>query len=375
MQTPQAAPAAFLFARPTRWLCPLRIIRIGNILKTKLGLNTNIAPKNLLDEDSLDTLLDGVRKVTASQKKKKKKSEHVLVDERITYASVQAVADEVAFRPTFSASRHERAWILDFLGPFYTEQMITDVISRVKGGKEANVYCCAAFPGLGVEYVAAKIYRPRMFRSLRNDALYREGRKLIDNDGKAVKDERALYAVRRGSSYGKDLSHTSWLGHEYSTLQTLYAAGANVPKPYATRDNTILMEYLGEAYTAAPTLNEVYLESKVEARRLYERLLANVEIMLSCQRIHGDLSAYNVLYWEGEFRIIDFPQAIDPRDNRSAFNILKRDLTRLCQYFERYGIHSRPDTLARQLWNKHGYGDFWVPDDTDWDDQGAEIRE
>ena len=36
-------------------------------------------------------------------------------------------------------SKHERAWILNYLGKFYEEQLITDVLRRVKGGKEATV--------------------------------------------------------------------------------------------------------------------------------------------------------------------------------------------------------------------------------------------
>ena len=58
------------------------------------------------------------------------------------------------------------------------------------------------------------------------------------------------------------------------------------------------------------------------------------------------------------------------RSNRSAFNILKRDLTRLCQYFDSYGIHSNPAALASQLWNKHGYAGLWE-DKTDWEDTGS----
>ena len=30
-----------------------------------------------------------------------------------------------------------------------------------------------------------------------------------------------------------------------------------------------------------------------------------VELFLACDRIHGDLSAYNVLYWQGNVTLID----------------------------------------------------------------------
>jgi len=335
-------------------------------------MNTKLTPQDLTDVDEREPrarrAAGSFQKV--SRFKKIKRSEHAVLDETISHAGSGIVADEQAFTPTFSSSRHEREWILSYLGGFYNEQVITDVLARVRGGKEANVYCCQAFPSLGVDLLAAKIYRPRMLRNLRNDAMYREGRRVIDESGKGVQNDRELHAVRKGSSYGKELSHISWLGHEYQTLELLHKAGADVPRPYASGPNTILMEYMGEAFSPAPTLNEVRLPSRAEARRIYERLIHNVDILLSCNRIHGDLSAYNVLYWGGEFRIIDFPQAIDPQDNRNAFQILRRDLTRLCEYFERYGLVSRPDSLARHMWQQHGLESLWSVDNTDWDDKG-----
>ena len=53
---------------------------------------------------------------------------------------------EGGFKPSFHASRHEREWILTYLGPFYNDHVIIDVLRQVKGGKEATVYCCRATP-------------------------------------------------------------------------------------------------------------------------------------------------------------------------------------------------------------------------------------
>ncbi len=307
-----------------------------------------------MDDDDLDMLVDGVRKVTASQKKKKKKSEHVLIDEQVRYNSVQAVSDEVAFRPTYAASRHERGWILDFLGPFYTEQMITDVVARVKGGKEANVYCCQAHPSTGMELVAAKVYRPQMFRSLRNDARYRQGRDILNPDGKITHNRRELLAASKNTRFGQELRHVSWLDAEYETLQILHEAGADVPKPLAKGSNVILMEYVGERRAPAPSLNHVNLD-RAEAHALFDRLVANLAIMLSCHRVHADFSAYNILYWEGECTIIDFPQAVDPRRNPDAADLFVRDVERLCQYFHRYHVDVDAHALADSLWGKYQF--------------------
>jgi RIO kinase 1 len=82
--------------------------------------------------------------------------------------------------------------------------------------------------------------------------------------------------------------------------------------------------------------------------------MRNVGLMLAQGLIHGDLSAYNVLYWEGDIRIIDFPQAVSPSENPEAYAIFERDVTRLCQYFARQGIPAEPRAIAADLWERHG---------------------
>jgi RIO kinase 1 len=278
----------------------------------------------------------------------------MLVDRALepTGASVQRLGTESVFDPTFRSSRHEREWILNYLGYFYDDKQITDVLSRVKGGKEANVYCCAAHPGTGLELLAAKIYRPREFRQLRNDARYRQGRGYLDSDGKLVLDERLLAAVKKKTSAGRELVQTSWLEHEYQTLKRLHEAGADVPRPVSHSHNTILMEYLGDADLPAPALQAVRLAPN-EVRPIFDRLLHNVALMLANNRIHADLSAFNVLYWEGEVRLIDFPQAVAPAENSESFDILERDVRRLCEYFERYGLRRDAHDLTRGLWDRY----------------------
>jgi len=101
--------------------------------------------------------------------------------------------------------------------------------------------------------------------------------------------------------------------------------------------NAILMDYIGDFDTAAPTLNSVTLDHD-EAHPLFDRVIRNVDLLLSNQRIHGDLSAYNILYWDGVITLIDFPQVVPPESNPSAWNIFLRDVTRICQYFNSQGV-------------------------------------
>jgi RIO kinase 1 len=76
--------------------------------------------------------------------------------------------------------------------------------------------------------------------------------------------------------------------------------------------------------------------------------------------VHGDLSAYNVLYWERPVKLIDFPQAIDPRLNPDARAIFYRDVERLCQYFAQYEVAGDPRKLADSLWAHYGPADSLI---------------
>jgi len=261
-----------------------------------------------------------------------------------------------AFDFTYKASRHERMWIVDSLGGYYESQWLDDVLRLLKGGKEAHVYQCLKNPSvdsLEGSYIAAKVYRPRRFRNLKNDHIYREGRERLGDDGNEIINGGKLHAISKRTGYGLELMHTSWIQHEFQTMQSLFAAGVDVPRPIASSDNAILMAYIGGDGMPAPTLNSVRLDRK-EAKKIFERLIYNVEIMLANNRVHGDLSAFNVLYWDGEITLIDFPQAFHPDTNRSAYQIFERDLRRVCSYFSAQGVNCEPRRLALDLWRASG---------------------
>ncbi len=281
---------------------------------------------------------------------------------RLAQATViEEVADaaglEGGFSPSYQPSKYEEGWLLQSLGSLYDQQFITDVLALIRGGKEASVYCCAAHESTGVELLAAKVYRPRKFRQLRNDKMYRQGREVIAADGTRLNnnDFREMRAISKGSAYGKKLQHTSWLMYEYKTLERLYAAGAAVPRPWAIGDNVVLMDYIGGEGVAAPTLNTVHLE-RDEASALFRTVLHNIELMLQQQIVHGDLSAYNILYWDGAITLIDFPQVTDLYANPDAAFILRRDVTRLSEYFAAQGVVVDADALADDLWYRYGPG-------------------
>jgi RIO kinase 1 len=270
--------------------------------------------------------------------------------------SVERADVKPPFTPTFLAHQRDRHWVLSSLERFYEDDLISDVLSVVKSGKEATVYCCAAGARTGREYVAAKVYRPRMFRSLQNDALYRESRAQRDTEGRAVRNDRRWRAHQR-SSRGQHERVATWISAEFLTQRRLYEAGADVPRPFAQIGNALLMDYIGEGERAAPLLREVALD-RDEARPYFERVLRNIERFLACDRIHGDLSAYNILYQPGRLTIIDFAQAVDPRYNLQVYPLLLRDVERVCRSFARYGVEANASALASALWERYLRGEW-----------------
>ena len=226
---------------------------------------------------------------------------------------------------------------------FWDRGLISEVLEVVKGGKEATVYRCRACPSTGVEFLAAKVYRPLEFRSFRNDAVYQAGRPILD--------AHSARAFRKGSKHGREVQFGMWLGGEYETMKLLFHAGADVPWPLACGGGALLMQFIGDAEGPAPLLHRAALSAD-EARRLFGQAMRNVELFLACNRVHGDLSAFNMLYWRGKLTIIDFPQAVDPRVNRNAYALLQRDVENVCKGFARYGVRADAASLAADLWSR-----------------------
>jgi RIO kinase 1 len=303
--------------------------------------------EELFDPSKTDRQARRKRKPRVNHKPKKSGSQ-------IITEIAETVGLEGGFNTTYQPARYESGWLLGSLRSFYDRALIRDVLSQVKGGKEANVYCCEADPATGETLLAAKVYRPRQFRNLRNDAMYRQGRSILTPDGHPVKknEYRVMRAIGKKTAFGEQVQHTSWLMHEYTALERFYRAGAAVPRPIAVSENAILMGYIGDAQIAASTLNEVDLKPD-EAEPLFQEVLRNIELMLQYNLIHGDLSAYNILYWAGKITLIDFPQVVNGETNPKARFILKRDIQRVCEYFARQGVRSNPTTILNNLWSRY----------------------
>jgi len=73
--------------------------------------------------------------------------------------------------------------------------------------------------------------------------------------------------------------------------------------------------------------------------------------MVACWRhgvVHGDLSAYNLLWWRGQVVLIDFPQSME-RERPGAEELLAQDAASLALSFRRLGVEADADELLRRV--------------------------
>jgi RIO kinase 1 len=232
---------------------------------------------------------------------------------------------------------------------FFAEGLITGIVRQLKSGKEASVFLCRGNPDKGPDLMVVKAYRPRAARRFQDDSMYTHGRVILNG--------QIRRAVLKKTGFGRQVEQAMWMAREHEHLELLHGAGIDVPRPARLGAWGILMEYIGDEYVPAPQLKDVRLEPD-QAREMFDRLIENVEVMLALHLVHGDLSPYNVLVWEGRPVIIDLPQAVDARTNRNAHVLLERDLRHLCAHFARYGIERDAPRLADSLWHRYLFAEL-----------------
>ncbi len=212
--------------------------------------------------------------------------------------------------------------MVNSLEPLLADGVIDEVLSRLKSGKEADLWLVRH----GEEIVAAKVYKAREARSFKNNSAYLEGRR--------VRNSRTQRAMDRGSRFGQAASEEAWKTKEADALHALHAAGVRVPRPVLFYEGVLLMEVVVDAAgRPAPRLIEAQV-GRDQAAGLYAGLRSQVVRMLCCDLVHGDLSPYNVLLaWDGPV-IIDFPQVVGAAHNSQAEGFFFRDLANLRHHFE-----------------------------------------
>ncbi len=237
--------------------------------------------------------------------------------------------------------------MVDPLAPLIADGVIEAVISRLKSGKEADIYLVEH----GGEVVAAKVYKERDQRNFKNNALYKEGRQ--------VRNSRTQRAMAKGSKFGQAASEDAWKATETEALHKLHAAGCRVPQPVMFYEGVLLMELVIDPDgMPAPRLIDAHLPIELAAP-YYLDLRQQVVKMLTCDMIHGDLSPYNVMVaWNGP-TIIDFPQVVGASHNTQASFFFERDLGTLHRFFAAIDPSLNANAGdAREIWHVYERGEL-----------------
>ena len=109
-----------------------------------------------------------------------------------------------------------------------------------------------------------------------------------------------------------------------------------------------MMEFIGDESQAAPKLAQARLSGD-ELASAWEQLLGSLRALTAAGLVHADLSAYNLLWWEGRLVVIDLPQAVEFTTNTDAFDLLHRDVANVGDWFSRHGLQVDVEAVYAEL--------------------------
>jgi RIO kinase 1 len=221
-----------------------------------------------------------------------------------------------------------------------TFEYVDTQLGTLKSGKESEVHLVARTSRGRTSLLAEKRFKAldrRMFKATyRYAGVWGEG---------TFREDRAM---KKNTRYGQETRHNRWIANEWANLVHLYDAGVTVPPPVDLLDSGYLMAFIGDGYVAAPRLEAVDLDGPT-AQRVWDDLVEELAAMISADRVHGDLSAYNVLWWRERPVLIDFSQTVDTIVHPAAHDLLVRDIESLGAYFTRRGVRVDVDWVLRRI--------------------------
>ncbi|EEZ92576.1 MAG: protein of unknown function RIO1 [Candidatus Parvarchaeum acidiphilum ARMAN-4] len=181
---------------------------------------------------------------------------------------------------------------------------IGNLLGPIGTGKESYVFYSENFKG---RVVAVKIHRHNI------------------DTFKAIPS----YIRLRGKNTGGFIKKINdWTRFEYNFLSKAFNIGINVPEPIRCYENIIVMEFIGaEGRPAQPAIKD----SDFDSNEWYPQIIDYIIKMGRNNLIHGDLSPYNILNYNGKPFIIDFSQGLKLSSLTKSF--LVRDIDNINKWF------------------------------------------
>ncbi|KAG1330926.1 serine/threonine-protein kinase RIO1 [Cocos nucifera] len=193
-----------------------------------------------------------------------------------------------------------------------------DINGCISTGKEANVYHATKADG---QELAIKVYKTSVL-------VFKDRDRYVQGD----------YRFRHGyCKHNPRKMVKTWAEKEMRNLLRVKAAGIRCPTPLLLRLHVLVMEFIGKSGWAAPRLKDAAL-SEDKLREGYVEIITIMRTLYQkCKLVHGDLSEYNILYFEGHLYIIDVSQAVD-LDHPCALDFLKEDCVHVSDFFKKHGV-------------------------------------
>ncbi|HEY4699361.1 MAG TPA: serine protein kinase RIO [Nitrososphaerales archaeon] len=198
------------------------------------------------------------------------------------------------------------------LNELMTSKLFKYLNGVVKAGKEARIYWGVRADGTDV---AVKIY-------LTDNVEFRKRLPYIIGDPRFKR-------IRKGIRNLVQL----WAKKEYSNLKKAICNNIPCPKPFAVKNNVLVMEFIGKEGISAPILGDVDVTEKD-----YLELLSIIhDLYRNAHLVHSDLSEYNVFKHMDNLIIFDFGSAVDIM-HPNAEDFLIRDITNINHFFSKRQI-------------------------------------
>ena len=189
-------------------------------------------------------------------------------------------------------------------------------------GKESNVFSAKR----GKKKVIIKIYRvqncdfKRMFQYIKQDPRY-----------------ETLRNRRREIIF-------SWTQREYKNLLRAERGKVVVPKVIAVKNNVLVEEFIGDS-EPAPPLKDAYPE---DPEKFFKEIVKEMKKMYKAKLIHGDLSSFNILNYNGKPVLIDFSQGTLTKTPNSE-ELLIRDVNNIIKFFKKLGVKADFDKIMERI--------------------------
>ncbi|KAF0907947.1 hypothetical protein E2562_022333 [Oryza meyeriana var. granulata] len=233
---------------------------------------------------------------------------------------------ETAIGKTRNTEKADRATVEQAIDP-RTRMVLFKMLNRgvfnningcISTGKEANVYHASKADG---QELAIKVYKTSVL-------VFKDRDRYVQGD----------YRFRHGyCKHNPRKMVKTWAEKEMRNLLRVKAAGIRCPVPLLLRLHVLVMEFIGKGGWAAPRLKDAALSDDKLHISYFELITTMRTLYQKCKLVHGDLSEYNILYFEGHLYIIDVSQSVD-LDHPSALDFLKEDCLHVTDFFKKRGV-------------------------------------